>query len=306
MSKKNNTVCLSIVFNHQFEKNIPILRKIYGGRFSTIRYLSPFSKWKKDDDIIPVFESSTHFQGYFAQAYPYLPKDYDYYVFCADDLILNPTINENNIIDLLNCRGAGYIKYLNPLSEHSFAWHKFYECVHFPPDDCIIPHTTLLPGRDELIKRYAHHGISTKNLGLSNLKGAFDKRITWERIRAGLGFLLRNGFKRFLPYPLTEGYSDLVVIRGTELKEFAFYCGVFASMNLWVDAAVATAMVLSCDVIRTEKEHTFNGVELWGEDQELPEKEHNLNLESLLSSFSSDKLYLHPVKLSRWNNFKTG
>ena len=105
-------ICLSIVFNHQFEKNIPKLREIYGQKFSTIRYLSPFSE-SKDDEVIPIYESSIHFQGYFAQAYLHLPKDFDYYVFCADDLLLNPELNEGNLIEKLNCNRSGYIKYLN-------------------------------------------------------------------------------------------------------------------------------------------------------------------------------------------------
>ena len=86
-------ICLSLVFNHQFEKNIPKLRNIYKDRFSTIRYLSPFSK-SNDPEVIPIFETSVHFQGYFAQAFSHLPKDCDYYVFCGDDLILNPGLNE--------------------------------------------------------------------------------------------------------------------------------------------------------------------------------------------------------------------
>ena len=64
-----------------------------------IRFLSPFSNWDKDESIIPIFESSVCFQGYFAQAFPHLPKNYDYYVFCADDLLLNPNWDENNLIE---------------------------------------------------------------------------------------------------------------------------------------------------------------------------------------------------------------
>ena len=105
-------ICLSFVFNHQFERNIPKLRKFYDDRFSTIRYLSPFSK-TTEPDIVPIFEKSIHFQGYFAQALRHLPRNCDYYIFCGDDLILNPSLNEHNIIDSLNCNESSYIKYLN-------------------------------------------------------------------------------------------------------------------------------------------------------------------------------------------------
>lgn len=294
-------ICFSLLFNHRFDRNVPILRELYAHRFSTLRFLMPFVEWDAEPDVLPVFETAVHFQGYFAQAYERLPKDCDYYVFCGDDLILNPALNESNLIDSLHCRNAAYLKYLNPISSHSFAWHKFEECVLFPPPDCNVPHASFLPPREKILDRFAHHGLATGNLGLSNFKGAFDKRVTWERCKAGLKYFLRRGLKRFLPFPLVEGYSDFVVIPGPEWKAFAYYCGVFAAMNLWVDAAVATAMLLACDSIRTEREHEKEGIELWGMDQAIPEKNHDLKLKKLLSEFPEKHLYLHPVKLSRWD-----
>ena len=38
-------------------------------------------------------------------------------------------------------------------------------------------------------------------------------------------------------------------------------------MNIWVDAAVATAMILSSDQIRTEKDHSYKGTEIWNENE---------------------------------------
>ena len=143
-------ICLSFIFNHQYEKNIDKLREIYGDRFSTIKYLSPFSTFNDDQEVIPIYETSINFQGYIAQSFKYLPKDYDYYIFCADDLLLNPEFNQNNILDRLNCNESSYIKYLNPIWEHSFSWHKFVECNDYPNDGCNIDHSNLLPSRKAL------------------------------------------------------------------------------------------------------------------------------------------------------------
>ena len=175
------SICLSFVFNHQFEKNIPKLRKLYDDRFSTIRYLSPFSK-STESDIIPIFETSIHFQGYFSQALRHLPRNCDYYVFCGDDLILNPNLNESNLIDCLNCNDSSYIKYLNPIWEHSFAWHKFEECNRFTENEFTIPYQNLLPSRNELLKIYENHGLCYRNLGFHNFKGIKEKIITINRI----------------------------------------------------------------------------------------------------------------------------
>ena len=218
-----------------------------------IRFLSPFSNWDKDESIIPIFESSVCFQGYFAQAFPHLPKNYDYYVFCADDLLLNPTWDENNLIENLGCNESGYIKYLNPIWEHSFAWHKFEECNSFPDNSIAVP-INHLPNRDSILKRYELFSIKYRNLGFHNLRGIHDKTLSWERFKSGILFLLKNGPKRYVHFPLIEGYSDFIVVPKESLEQFCYYCGIFSAMKLWVDAAVATSLVLSCNKIVEEKD----------------------------------------------------
>ena len=51
------------------------------------------------------------FQGYIA-GYQHLPKNCEY-IFCADDLLVNPQFDEENILNNLNCHNKSYIKYLN-------------------------------------------------------------------------------------------------------------------------------------------------------------------------------------------------
>lgn len=293
-------ICLSIVFNHQFEKNIPKLRSLYKDRFSTIRYLSPFSK-SKEKEVIPIYETSIHFQGYFAQAFSHLPKDCDYYVFCGDDLILNPALNESNLINALNCNNSSYIKYLNPIWEHSFTWHKFDECNRFTEQEYTIPYQNLLPSRNELLKIYDTHGFKYRNLGFHNFKGLEEKGITKNKIKSSVAYFFRNGNKRFINYPLIEGYSDLIVVPKDQIKLFCHYCGIFAAMNLWVDAAVATALLLSGSPVKTEIDSKYFGTEYWN-NEEKPRLEHTKNkLDNIKEIFKEDELYIHPIKLSTYN-----
>jgi hypothetical protein len=294
-------ICLSFVFNHQFEENIPKLRKLYDDRFSTIRYLSPFSR-SNAPDIIPISETSVHFQGYFAQALRHLPRNCDYYVFCGDDLILNPNLNERNLIDHLNCNDCSYIKYLNPIWEHSFAWHKFEECNRFTENEYAIPYNNLLPSRKELLKIYESYGLVYRNIGFHNFDGIKEKRITTNKIKSGISYFLRSGNKRFINYPLVEGYSDLIVIPQDHLELFCHYCGIFAAMNLWVDAAVATAIILSRSKIKTEKDSNYSGTEYWNE-QEIIERLKPISnkLDKIGEIFKENELYIHPIKLSSYN-----
>ena len=294
-------ICLSIVFNHQFEQNIPKLRSLYGDRFSTVRYLSPFSR-SNAPDIIPISETSVHFQGYFAQAFKHLPKDFDYYVFCGDDLIINTSLNENNLIGALNCNDSSYIKYLNPIWEHSFAWHKFEECNRFTENEYTIPYQNFLPSRNSLLQIYKNHGLTYRNLGFHNFKGVKEKRITINRIKSGFSFFLRNGSKRFVNYPLVEGYSDLIVVPQKHLELFCHYCGIFAAMNLWVDAAVATALILSGSKITTEKNSNYSGTEYWNGEEIIDRlKPINNKLDKISEIFREEELYIHPIKLSSYN-----
>ena len=294
-------ICLSIVFNHQFEKNIPKLRKLYADRFSTIRFLSPFST-SKDPDVIPIFENCLRFQGYFSQAFSHLPKDCEYYVFCGDDLILNPCLNERNLINDLNCNNSSYIKYLNPIWEHSFAWHKFEECNQFTEQEYTIPYQNLCPSRNGLLEIYSNHGFKYKNIGFQNFQGIKEKGFTVKRLMAGLSYFIRNGNKRYIKYPLIEGYSDLIVVPRDHIKLFCHYCGIFAAMNLWVDAAVATALLLSGSPVKTEIDSKYSGTEYWN-DNELKERLASASgrLDKIEKLFRTNELYIHPIKLSSYN-----
>ena len=52
-----------------------------------------------DNDVIPVYESSYQFQGYFIQAYDKLKNiPCTHYLFIGDDLIINPDFDEINFI----------------------------------------------------------------------------------------------------------------------------------------------------------------------------------------------------------------
>ena len=294
-------ICLSFIFNHQFEKNIPKLRKLYDDRFSTIRYLSPFSK-TTEPDIVPIFEKSIHFQGYFAQALRHLPRNCDYYVFCGDDLILNPSLNEGNLINALNCDDSAYIKYLNPIWEHSFAWHKFEECKCFTEKEYSIPYENLLPSRIELLKIYERHGLYYRNLGFHNFKGVKEKKVTTNRIKSGVSYFLRNGIKHFINYPLVEGYSDFIVVPQRHLELFCHYCGIFAAMNLWVDSAIATALILTGSEVTTEKHSYYSGTEYWnGDELNKRLKPINNQLDKIADIFKENELYIHPIKLSSYS-----
>ncbi|MBN8650204.1 MAG: hypothetical protein J0L67_02190 [Cytophagales bacterium] len=88
-------VALIIIFNHKFEKNLPALKNIYQERFEDIYFVIPFYAGS-ETNVIPVYDHSYYFQGYIAQALKFISHKFDHYLFIADDLFLNPAINQSN------------------------------------------------------------------------------------------------------------------------------------------------------------------------------------------------------------------
>jgi|GEM_PF-2169316 len=291
--------CLLVWFSWQFDKNLPRLDELYEKKFPCRYYLMPFYQGNHPLTI-PIHETSLHFENYFAQADKVLPQDADYYVICGDDMILHPDINDQNIIDFIGCEGKGYVKYVNAVTDHSFAWHRLSEALHFLDQYQAIPFHEMMPSREELLEIYRRHGIEITNIGLKNFKGVWDKTVSWERIQAGLKFLFSRQRKRFAEWPLVEGYCDFVVVPRKYWKKFVHYCGIMGAMNVWHDCGVVTSLLLACDEVMQEKDSKAMGVELWNEEVDELYNQYQGDLQKLLSDYKPNQIYTHPVKLSRW------
>ena len=110
------------------------------------------------------------------------------------------------------------------------------------------------------------------------------------------------------------GYSDIFLISSDTIKEFCHYCGVFAVTKLFVEIALPTALVLSAKELITEKDIDLAGKAFWPDgwvrlggnferaNNDFDELDKfNDNLKDLLNDFPENYLYIHPVKLSKWN-----
>ncbi|MBR2165594.1 MAG: hypothetical protein IJ915_03500 [Paludibacteraceae bacterium] len=92
-----NKIALLIIYNHRYDKNIDRLENLYKGKFSHIYHIMPFYDGNIEN-VIPVYESSYRFQSYITQAFQHLKdKGFTHYFIVADDMLLNPQINETNL-----------------------------------------------------------------------------------------------------------------------------------------------------------------------------------------------------------------
>jgi len=303
-TKASGEICLVFIFNHKYDQNIKKLESIYGRRFENIFHLVPFYDGN-EPNVIPVYDNSFKFQGYIAQAYARIfdPK-YSHYVFVGDDLLLNPRINADNLTRELNLRdNSGYIKSLTVLSDQSFEWPHLLPVLEAFGNIRGVEYEREIPDKAEAFERLRRHGYTARPFGFRNMRGGNGYRYDRKQIIAAGRFLLKNYRDRSLRYPLLVAYSDFTVIPANALQQFCQLCGVFSAMNMFVEVAIPTAMVLSCDHIVEEKDTTWRGLEVWGNEyNELMKRQRASEFKDVLDSFGEHQLYLHPVKLSQWKD----
>lgn len=305
--------CLIIVFNHRYDNNIPVLEKIYAGRFSSIYFLVPFYDGDHPN-VIPVYESSNYFQSFFAQAYSrFFNEAFTHYLFLGDDCILNPSINEANVTEQTGLpAGTDFIPGLiefHTIKKQSW-WHTF-KGIDFFSNRIGAEIKKELPSREEAISRFRKHGLEVEPLSMENIFGSkkpahekwwkyfllkqYHWQFKWKNYK-------KNG-KIELPYPVAGSYSDVLIITKESIYNFSRYCGIMAAAGLFVEIAIPTALLLSSPAIKQEKDLLLKGKPLWSVPEiEAVEKQYNKSLAALLAAFPADQLFYHPIKLSKWKN----
>jgi hypothetical protein len=293
---------LVLVYNHRYEKNIEILERIYADRFSHIYHLMPFYGGTRPN-VIPVYENSYRFQGYMAEGLrDYFDERYDHYLFVADDLILNPVIDEHTYLEHLRLTPeASFLPKFVILHEVDHWWPRTVEAYKYRVDLLGAEVRNELPSHEEAMTAFKRHGLELKPLKFSQ---AFPPQFT---ARGRVHQLLRRvkhclkRTKYTLSYPLVGSYSDFVVVSAQSIRQFCRYCGAFAATDLFVELAIPTALVLSCGRIVTEDDLALQGRALWTDEDRKVLDPFGVQLKTLLAAFPPTYLYLHPIKLSKWN-----
>ncbi|MBK7296327.1 MAG: hypothetical protein IPI91_06540 [Flavobacteriales bacterium] len=291
-------VALIIIYNHQFNQNIEVIEKLYKDRFRNIYHLVPFYTGNREN-VISVYECSLYFQGYVTQGMKsYFREEYIHYFFIADDLLLNPVINEYNYAECIRltaktCFIPGFITLHDP----GFWWSRVGDAYHWKLKANGVEADGELPDYEHALTKFQQFELSIEPLRFRQIWKTPNKLKDWIKPFFGRGSLkhcnfilnyLRSSDAKFnLSYPIVGSYSDIFIIDSNSIKQFCHYCGVFAATQLFVEVAIP--------------ELKLKGKALWTKEEYMELDKFDNELQQLLDHFPSDQLYLHPVKLSKWN-----
>ncbi len=304
-------VGLVVQFNHAFVQNIPKLDRIYRNRFAKILYLVPMVK-SEDPRVVTSYWGSYTFQGYVSDAAEKLDSlGCDYFVFHQDDVVLNPALNEHNLLERLPLGDSeSFIPELTPFAAPDTIvgpgafWNwtsrvlfNFLASREMTIGSGVENLFAYLPPVDFAKRRMEEQGIdmgpATIDTDLLERSGYLTDALLWRLFVKVPG----PAFTISLPYPIVRAVSDFFVFPGKILMEFAHYCGLLAAGNIFVEVAIPTALVLASRYVRTIADMRGSVEWRWGNDIERFRQFERID--QVFDYFHPDLLALHPIKLSR-------
>lgn len=300
-------IALLVIYNHRFDKNIKRIEDLYKGKFSNIFHIMPFYDGKIAN-VISVYDSSYRFEGYISQAYEKIKcLGFTHYFFVADDMIINPKLNENNLFELLGLNYSDcYLPNLTELPAAEGIWQRYSEALTYSPDVKGVEVKTILPSANEAANIFSRKGIK---FGKLPFKTYYRNYFHWlpysiaDKIRGNNRYNYDKGLTllgNHYNYPIVRGYSDCFVVTADIMPKFAQYCGAFAATNLFVELAIPTALCLVAECIKFDKDVKLKNGAMWNKtDFEFLEA-FNHSIPSLIQNYPSNIFFLHPIKLSQW------
>ena len=305
----NKKIAFLIIYNHRFDKNIPVLDKLFEGKFSHIYHIVPFYDGDREN-VLPVYESSYYFSGYVSQALTQLKNEsFTHYVFTSDDLMLNPRLNEDNILDEI---GIGIDESYMPRFRQidDVEWPRTLDAMTYKLYGLGAEVEKILPTKEEAEKilkekEVAFFSALSYKKAFKTFRKYYNKTYNWYLPTGFLVSALKKLVKAPLSdysfnYPMVGGYNDFFILPASCIKKFSLYCGAFAASKLFVEVALPTAMVLASNRVRTASDTKLKCGDLWLDDIKKLENKYNFDIEALMKDFPEDILYKHPVKLSKW------
>ncbi|MDR0603820.1 MAG: hypothetical protein LBG80_05900 [Bacteroidales bacterium] len=300
-------IALFVIYNHRYDKNIDKVEELYRDKFTHIFHVIPFYDGNRSN-VLPVYANSIYFQSYIAQAFQQIShqkEQYSHYFIVADDMLLNPCINEKNIFDFLNLdMETCYIKDIREPHKKCYnnrglhwAWLTQFTYKMNKPR---VEIKTVLPSKEEAVSQFEKHKIDISPIKLTKQV----RSLIYCIYKAWYGLAYRTLITIFqknkINYPLVWAYSDCLLIPHSVMLKFCTCCGAFAATDLNVELAIPTALLLCTDKISTDNKLGIKSIANEIENIKKIENMYNFDLQKLIKNFPEDVFFIHPIKLSKW------
>ncbi|WP_071675494.1 hypothetical protein [Nioella nitratireducens] len=298
---------LCLFFNYPFEKNFPILRRLYGDYFDEIRFIQPLVE-TSEKDAFTVYRAAFNFSGFFSDARQFIKEmNCDVVIFAGDDCIINRDVLGNRFEEVFGVPGDGFDMFVTKLWPFSAnAWWKNMQKLRALGrlfgqggifDQRIQNWKSYFPQADELALRLESLGVV--NGPIDAPPSDIVARMPLDQQAVIRGFFQGKGTCD-LPYPLAYGISDFFIVGGHILDEFCHNAGLFAALNVFSEFSTPTALAATqgrlsqCPDLGLSVDWTYGN---------NPEKEFFVpqsfsEIDDFLNSMPKRLLYKHPVKLS--------
>ena len=238
--------------------------------------------------------------------------EHTHYVFLADDLILNPVLNESNIISTLlqNNDSAGFITSYKMLNvQHIKDWIWTISALDALLNNLGCQFEKFLPSYKQACEKMEKHGLSSKNIPVDLAKQCIINSCNTGKYY--IKSIKKDVYKKIVKkynskndnytYPLARGFSDFFILPKEKIEEICYLFGVFSSANIFVEIATPTSMLLSLDKVYSADMLNTKADILWCSERTRFDNKHKNNFKEFYDNFEQDTLYVHPVKLSQWN-----
>lgn len=298
-------ICL--FFNYPFEKNFPVLRRLYGDYFDEVRFIQPLIE-TSEKDAYTVYRAAFNFSGYFSDARQFINEmNCDVVIFAGDDCIVNRNILGERFVETFGVPGSEFDMFVTKIWPFSTdMWWRNTQRVRALGrlfgqggvfDQRIQNWKSYFPPEDELALRL-------KNLGVVNDPIEAPPGDVLEKMPLDQQAVIRSFFRgaqtRKLPYPIAYGISDFFIVGAHVLDEFCHNAGLFAALNVFSEFSTPTALAATpgrltqCTDLGLSVDWTFgNNTQ---KDFFVPQSFDEID--GFLHAMPGRLLYKHPVKLS--------
>jgi hypothetical protein len=301
-------IALCIVYNHSYVKNIEVLDRLYSSSFDRILHIVPNHR-KPQKNILTAYRSSHVFQGYLADNRSAIEAlGADHIAFAADDCLLNcRCILDRVTVGIDRARASGFFADIGPPLAASSAWKwahtlpivsRFFGSPRLANPQ-VEGWLDCLPDLERARSALGRYDAAELRLE----KPASDDLAKYSAIdRASVAALFgEKALAIELPFPFVRGLTDFWVLTKDSVAEFLHYCGVFSSLNLWMEVAIPTAAALLDNKLVFAKDLGLKFDWDWWDPQRPPRWPQPTELRDVYRMFEEmppDLLFRHPVKLS--------